>query len=45
MPFLASISAGFGANIINSSSSVLDWVQHAKLTSSNNSGNDKFGRK
>ena len=45
MPFLASISAGFGANIINSISSVLDWVQHAKLTSSNNSGNDKFGEK
>jgi len=45
MPFLASISAGFGANIINSISSVLDWIQHAKLTSSNNSGNDKFGEK
>jgi len=45
MPFLAAISAGFGANIINSISSVLDWIQHAKLTSSNNSGNDKFGEK
>ena len=45
MPFLAAISAGFGANIINSISSLLDWIQHAKLTSSNNSGNDKFGQK